>query len=265
MTYITKELEKRNKELALALEKIDANEKNEPKGRLRVSNSNGIPQYYLITDSKDTRGRYIRKDEQDIVPPLAQKWYYKKIKSIIQKEQDALDRYLEIARNKSPEIFNDSITKERKSNIDIMLMSDKEYETWWMNKKEEYSEFHSEELVYETDRGEMVRTKAEMMIANAYYEYGIPYKYECKLYLRDGMYKYPDFKVLDVKKRKEYVHEHLGLIDMDEYRHNNLKKLEIYSENGINTGTNLILTFESEGCPYNIKSIKNMIRNIFDC
>ena len=32
---------------------------------------------------------------------------------------------------------------------------------------------------------------------------------------------------------------------------------------GFNTGENLILTFEAEGCPFNIKEIREMIKEIF--
>ena len=38
----------------------------------------------------------------------------------------------------------------------------------------------------------------------------IPYKYECPLQLSNGMIIYPDFTVLDVKRRKVWYWEHRG-------------------------------------------------------
>ena len=46
-----------------------------PKGKLRISHSNGCVQYYQILDSTDTRGRYIRKQEKGLAKQLAQKDY----------------------------------------------------------------------------------------------------------------------------------------------------------------------------------------------
>ena len=37
---------------------------------------------------------------------------------------------------------------------------------------------------YETDKGEIVRSKSELIIANTLAKLGIPYKYECPLFLR---------------------------------------------------------------------------------
>ena len=53
--------------------------------------------------------------------------------------------------------------------------------------------------VYETKKNELVRTKSEMMLADMYYELGIPYRYEAQLLLKNGKKKYPDFTLLKTK------------------------------------------------------------------
>ena len=63
--------------------------------------------------------------------------------------------------------------------------------------------------------------------------------------------------------RKVIYHEHLGLLDNEEYLHANLVKLDEYRRNGIYPGKNLIITYEGEGCYINIKEIKQMIQEIF--
>ena len=59
-------------------------------------------------------------------------------------------------------------------------------------------------------------------------------------------------------------HEHLGLMDNEEYRHANLIKLDEYRRNGIYPGKNLIITYEGDECYINIKEIKQMIQEIFE-
>ena len=57
--------------------------------------------------------------------------------------------------------------------------------------------------------------------------------------------------------------EHLGMLDDDDYRKKNLKKLSDYRKNGIYTGKNLILTFEGVGSPFNIDHLKKNMEELF--
>lgn len=101
------------------------------------------------------------------------------------------------------------------------------------------------------------------MIANLYFEMGIPYKYEFPLKLPNGKIKYPDFTVLDKRNRKEIYHEHMGLMGDENYRNANLNKLSEYLKNGIYIGKNLIITFETAENPIDIRAIKRMLEKIF--
>ena len=82
--------------------------------------------------------------------------------------------------------------------------------------------------------------------------------------MKNGRKKYPDFTLLDVKKRRLIFHEHLGMIDDDDYRRRNLRKLDEYRKNGIYPGKNLIITYEGDGSYLNVKEIREMVRGIFD-
>jgi hypothetical protein len=96
-----------------------------------------------------------------------------------------------------------------------------------------------------------------------YYELGIPYRYECALKLPNGKIKYPDFTLLDTKRRRLIYHEHMGLMEEDRYRKDNLSKVNEYRKNGIFIGKNLVLTFEGPGYPFNIADIKKSTEEIF--
>ena len=95
-----------------------------------------------------------------------------------------------------------------------------------------------------------------------YYELGIPYRYEAEVQLSNGKIKYPDFTLLNIRTREVIYHEHLGLMDDENYRKVNLIKLDEYRRNGIYLGKNLIITYEAEGCYLNIREIRDMCREI---
>ena len=244
-----------------------------PEGKLRVSHCKGNPQYYKIVDPSDTRGKYINKNNIKTAQLLAQKDYLKKLLSAAQEELAIIKRAIGTGISaketeadnymiRTPESVYDSLKKERKILVSPLLISDEEYARRWSEEQFRISSYKPEEKIYTTKRGEMVRSKSEMMIADMYCELGIPYRYECELYLRGGGCKYPDFTLLNRKARKVIYHEHFGKMDDEKYRKKNLRKLEVYRRSGVFVGKNLILTFEEDGCPFNIREFEKSIREI---
>ena len=122
--------------------------------------------------------------------------------------------------------------------------------------------YYPEQKVYPTKKDELVRSKSEVMLADMYFEMGIPYRYEAELVLKGGKKKYPDFTLLKMNTREIIYHEHLELLDDEEYREANFAKLEEYKKNGIYLGKNLIVTYEAEGYYLNIKNVKKMAEEL---
>lgn len=52
-----------------------------------------------------------------------------------------------------------------------------------------------------------MRSKSEVIIADLLNKEGIPYRYEFPLYLKEFNTVYPDFTILNVRKRKEIYWE----------------------------------------------------------
>lgn len=144
-----------------------------------------------------------------------------------------------------------------------MVLPDELYVQQWENESYVSNPYYKEDKIYPTKKGDLARTKSEVLLADMYYELGIPYRYEEELRLKNGDVKYPDFTLLDVKNRKIIYHEHLGLLDDDKYRFKNLRKLNEYRRNGIYPGKNLIITYEADGSSLNIKEIQTMVKEIF--
>ena len=110
-----------------------------------------------------------------------------------------------------------------------------------------------------TEKGEQVRSKSEKIIADKLFMKGIPYVYEQPLYLKGYGYVMPDFKILNVKKRKEFYLEHFGMMDVEEYVRKALRKIETFEKNDIYPGEKLLMTFETSDSPINIKLLDEMV------
>jgi ATP-dependent DNA helicase RecQ len=74
----------------------------------------------------------------------------------------------------------------------------------------------SRKRIHQTLSGEMVRSKSEVIIANMLTQCDIPFIYEMRLYAPDGSMRCPDFTIN--WQGKEYYWEHVGMLDLEEYR-----------------------------------------------
>ncbi len=87
--------------------------------------------------------------------------------------------------------------------------------------------FLEEGLIHRTARGELVRSKSEVIIANLLYDRGLEYVYEQPL-VHDGQVRYPDFTIDDAESGLRVYWEHLGLLHNPEYRARWQRKLAWY-------------------------------------
>lgn len=92
--------------------------------------------------------------------------------------------------------------------------------------------FFEEHLIHRTARGEMVRSKSEVIIANALAARGIDYAYERPLTI-DGVTKYPDFTIEDMESGVTLYWEHCGMLHVPTYRRRWEQKLQWYRSHGV--------------------------------
>ena len=113
---------------------------------------------------------------------------------------------------------------------------------------------------YYTLNGERVRSKSELIIADRLNNAGIPYHYELEFVPTRGFAKfYPDFTVLNTNTFETWYWEHLGMMDDTKYSSFAKERLELYSEEGLVPGRNLIITFETSQSPLNTKYVDKLI------
>ncbi|MGN1301456.1 MAG: RecQ family ATP-dependent DNA helicase [Clostridia bacterium] len=88
---------------------------------------------------------------------------------------------------------------------------------------------HQLNKIYTTSKGDLVRSKSEVIIANLLYEHNIRYEYEEKLFYNNKNHIEPDFTIYLNNGEKLYW-EHLGMIGQEEYDKRWLEKLDIYEK-----------------------------------
>lgn len=262
MNLLFHQMVKRKEELENLQRGIARKLENSPQGKLRVSNEQGIPRYYHVIGPKDTNGRYISKKNQELAYQLAQKDYMQRLEQKIWEELEDINMYLAKHDEDNLEHVFSNLNEYRRNIVTPLIITDEMFAQQWENELYETNPYYPEQKVYSTKKDELVRSKSEVLLADMYYELGIPYRYEAVLQLKNGKKKYPDFTLLKKKTREKIYHEHLGLLDDEEYRHANLNKLDEYQKNGIFFGKNLIITYEAEGCYLDIKTVKRMIFDI---
>ena len=120
-------------------------------------------------------------------------------------------------------------------------------------------------LIYRTDRGELVRSKSEWIIADKLHAADIDYQYEQPLML-GGTERLPDFTIVDDESGETWYWEHNGLLDDIGYRNRWKRKLAAYRQEGIlplseGGGANgtLLVTQEQNGTPLDPSAINKNI------
>jgi len=98
---------------------------------------------------------------------------------------------------------------------------------------EKQKRFLDEGLIHRTERGDLVRSKSELVIADKMHARGIEYAYEQPLVLPDGRTRYPDFTITDHARGVTFYWEHLGMLDDPGYRSRWERKREEYARNGV--------------------------------
>ena len=257
MSIIEKKLTGRANYLNTEIKRLDAKYADLPEGTVYKTQIKGKYYYYYRCGSKS---RYIKKSEAKLVRLLMQKKYISMLRQAIMKELSAIGQYLTALPLIRAEEVYESLEEDVRQTVKPEFESDKLLLSRWAEREAEALAFNSKMTTdYETNKGENVRSKSEYMIANMLYKNSIPYIYEKPLTLAGGKTVYPDFTILDIRRRREIILEHLGMMDDPAYLDKNLKKLKEYSNSGYTLGDRLLITMESRTEQLNIKAAEQMV------
>ncbi len=266
MEELIQQLMRRERALQKAIQRIEKDLADLPEGRLWVSNSRNTARFYkIIEDDAALKRVYLNSSAKALVQDLSQRGYLERLLKASRREQEAIHELLEKDILFSSEKVYANLHDARKRLVRPLLADDETYATWWQQQPYVPNPGFPEDLVYSTKRGEKVRSKAEAMIADMYFDMNIPYKYDYPVVLIDGQVKYVDFALLHKTTRQVIYHEHFGMLDSSQYLLDNMVKLDQYRQSGIYVGKNLILTHDIEGSPLNMDAIRKNTKELFCC
>ena len=254
------ELKEKVKEMDKLILEAEKSLKKAPKGSLVLSKSNGVTQYYHKTENTQKKGKYISSKNKKIIAALAQKDYDLRFLQVIKKQKKQIQKAIKLLPDIDLARIHTELSEGRKRYVKPYVLSDEQYVEQWLGVKYTGKEFFDDTHVIMTERGERVRSKSEKILADKLFAMGIPYRYEYPVQLKGYGTVYPDFTLLNVRKRKEFYLEHFGIMDDPEYSEKAIKKLEDYAKNKIYIGKNLLVTFETRHKPLEMKVVEQMIK-----
>lgn len=248
--------------LQVQKEKLERILEKLPEGSLLVApgKTDKSFRYYYRKSPKDVMGEYLGKSEDTLKKKLALKKYIVATCKNMLKEIKMLDKIQNMNIRDSIIDTYVGLNYGVKKLINPIAVDDSTYIKKWQEMPYEGLKFlENDTTEYYSDLGERMRSKSEVSIANQLLKNGIPYKYECPIVRANGEKLYPDFTILDVKRRRIIYWEHLGRMGDMSYVSRNLWKLDEYKKIGIFIGINLFITYESDIFPLGTNDI---LRNI---
>lgn len=268
-----------------------------PAGVLNVSPHRGGFQYFRVTAKTGRKGEYIPEEKMSFASAIAQRDYDAKMRAELQKLRGVLEKCVAKYDVSVAENLYALLHPARRSLVTPLVYPDEDFVARWSAVKYAGREFDADGPVLMTARGERVRSKSEIIIADALFRRGIPYRYEfphellhagaCDVDVARGVGEvragrcdaggsrgglrargrksvvvYPDFTCLNVRTRKEFVWEHFGMIDVPEYCQNMASKMEMYLMNGFCLGKNFVMTTETHDRPLNSMMVEKILEQL---
>lgn len=230
-----------------------------PQGNLRVAGKGKYADYYHVEKRGDTKGEYISKNNMELAIGLANKEYNEQLLKTIIKEKKAIKYYMRNMPQHSVEEIYDSLNEHRKKLVSPIAETKEQFIQRYTKVDYPQKGFADNDPEYYTEKGERVRSKTEILIANSLFKAGIPYVYERPVYFKGVGYVYTDFTILDIKKRQVKYYEHFGRMEDEKYVGEFFWKISTYYQHGIILGENLFATFESKNHPLKTKDLEAVI------
>lgn len=238
-----------------------------PEGNLRIDLHGKYPQFYHVTTAKDKKRTFIDKSQTDLIQKLAQKGYEHKLEKIISKHICQIKDFL--SRYNPSELVNayNNLHPERQKLVKPFFVSDEEYAAQWSTVPYAGKPFSEDAPEHYASNGLRVRSKSEAIIADVLLKLQIPFRYEAavkikvkKAGLSQSITFHPDFTCLNARTRQEFIWEHFGLMNDEEYLENAIEKERIYATAGYIPGINFISTMESKTKPLNSKYVEQIAK-----
>ena len=230
-----------------------------PKGTLRMEVRHGKSYYRTRREGKSI---FLKADDAQFIDLLKERkrleTKVKIIDSNIRALKNLCENYCpystEYIEKILPESYRSNATKEKK--IAGKYSSPEEWESASYKQKDWNINYKKPGHV--TLKGERVRSKSELIIANMLYTMEIPYHYEEEMII-GGVKIAPDFKIYVRSKNRFVILEHFGRMFDSGYQAEYGSKVGLYISNGYMPGRNLFMTYDDKDGNLDTKQIEEMI------
>ena len=268
--------------------------KKNTSGLVRIVRRGKSLLFYKRSSPSDAQGTYMPRSQEKLARALIQNDYDKKTIPAIQAEIKELQDFIKTYKIKCSDSVYQKLPSTRQEVVTPITLDDEAYASAWLKVEYRHKKIPEDAPQLFTDNNEQVRSKSEVIIANALKAAGVPYRYEFPLlvdrnaadnykasdnmdtthvtataksgtktpdfYDQDIFQLHPDFYCLNLRTRQEFAWEHFGMMDDPEYAARATEKLELYAENGFFPGKNLIITMETSAKPLSSKLLKSVIK-----
>lgn len=264
-------VKKRLIKMRLLLQQKQSELSNVPKGKLRIIKNHGTEQYYHITEKGNRNGKYIPKKNIQLVKSLLQQEYNKKLIAELATQIESMENFCSSYNPQKLQSLYEHIPQNRRKMIQSAHLTMEEYVKEWQSVTYNSLPFDDALPEHYVSNGQRVRSKSEILIAEALIREKIPFRYEYPVKVKlntaaanveglgNTIHVHPDFYCLNIRTGKEYIWEHFGLMDDADYASKAIAKLNNYALNGWHHGQNLIATFETHQMTLNSKVVSSFI------
>ncbi len=257
---ILSQAQKRIDELQQVIDFLQMQLEKAPEGTLYCTSSHSQAQWQRIVGSKRS---YLSKGKTKLIRALAQKKYNTLLLDDFKRQRSVLDQLVNSYVPQNGEKIFMSMGDRLREQIVPLNIPDSDFADLWQSLRYKGKTIENTGLL--TAKGECVRSKSEIIIADVLASLGIPYRYEFPHELKcvessRCVKVYSDFTCLNVRTRKEFVWEHFGMMDDAEYAQNAVVKIEMYQNSGYFLGDNFIFTMESRDKPLNSQMVQKLAK-----
>ena len=233
------------------------------KDRLRIIRNHNSLQYYIVSDKEKPNGTFLPQMQIKKAKTIAQRDYNAAAAAILKRDIATINNFLAAFH---PEELDNAFTRlhpGRRALVTPVRESDEDFIARWRHLPYTGKPFEINAPEHYTASGVRVRSKSEIIIADALDRAGTPYRYEYPTSVKGWGTLYPDFTCLNVRTRKEIIWEHFGLMGNPDYAENAIQKIAHYAASGYILGKNLVATFEIGTTPLSTKQVQTCIKAFF--
>ena len=257
---ILSQAQKRIDDLQQVIDFLQVQLERAPEGTLYGTSSHSQVQWQRIVGAKRF---YLSKGKTKLIRALAQKKYNTLLLDDFKRQRSALDQLVNSYDPQNGEKTFMSMGERWREQIAPLNIPDSDFADLWQSQRYRGKPIEKTGLL--TAKGECVRSKSEIIIADVLASLGVPYRYEFPHELKSVesshcVKVYPDFTCLNVHTRREFVWEHFGMMDDAEYAQNAVVKIEMYQNSGYFLGDNFIFTMETHDKPLNSQMVRMLVK-----